>query len=112
MQLGGAVTFCETFDNKNPGIQSRTGDLDPNVWGVSRLMQVVNFGQGLYNGWAATTQLQTCSGTTTVTPPNDIMICNGQLSEASNDDTSGAFAGGWVTTLAMYQNSRLISPKD
>ena len=95
LQLGGAVTFCETFDNKNPGIPSRTGDLDPNVWGVSRATQNNNFGQGLYNGWAATTQLQTCYGVTTVTPPNDIMICNGQLREATNDN-------GGVTTLSMY----------
>jgi hypothetical protein len=94
MQLGGTAIFCETFDTKNPGIPSRTGDLDPNVWGVSRATGNNNFGQGLYNGWAATTQLQTCNGTTTVTLPNDIMICNGQLREASNDTG--------VTTLAMY----------
>jgi hypothetical protein len=101
MQLGGTVVFCETFDNKNPGIPSRTGDLDPNVWGVSRATGNVNFGQGQYNGWAAT-QLQTCNGTTTVTPPNDIMICNGQLREASNDNPTGVFDAGGVTTLAMY----------
>jgi len=100
MQLGGTVAFCETFDKKNPGIPSRTGDLDPNVWGVSRSGSV-NFGQGLYSGWAAT-QLQTCNGTTTVTPPNDIMICNGQLREASNDNPSGVYDAGTVTTLAMY----------
>lgn len=102
MQLGGPVIFCETFDNKNPGIPSRTGDLDPNVWGVSRATGNVNFGQGLYNGWAATTQLQTCNGTTTVAPPNDIMICNGQLRQASNDNPSGVFDAGLVTVLAMY----------
>jgi hypothetical protein len=101
MQLGGKVTFCDTLDNKNPGIPSRTGDLDPNVWGVSRTGQNVNFGQGMYNGWAAT-QLRTCNGTTTVTPPNDIMICNGQLREASNDNPTGAWEAGNVTVLAMY----------
>jgi len=101
MQLGGTVAFCETFDKKNSGIPSRTGDLDPNVWGVSRATGNVNLGQGLYNGWAAT-QLQTCNGTTTVTPPNDIMICNGQLREASNDNPLGIFDAGNVTTLAMY----------
>jgi hypothetical protein len=94
MQLGGAVVFCDTFDNKNSGIPSRTGDLDPNVWGVSRATGNTNFGVGQYDGWSPT-QLQTCNGTTTVTPPNDIMICNGQLREASNDN-------GNVTTLAMY----------
>jgi hypothetical protein len=102
MQLGGAVTFCETFDTKNPGIPSRTGDLNPNVWGVSRATGNVNFNQGLYNGWAATTQLLTCNGTTTVTPPNDIMICNGQLREATNDNPSGGYEAGMVTALAMY----------
>jgi len=100
MQLGGTVIFCETFDKKNSGIPSRTGDLDPNVWGVSRAGNA-NFGPGMYNGWAATT-LQTCNGTTTVTPPNDIMICNGQLREASNDNPTGAYEAGGVTTLAMY----------
>ena len=49
-----------------------------------------NFGQGVYNGWASTTQLQTCNGTKTVSPPNDIVICNGQLRQASNDNPTGA----------------------
>jgi hypothetical protein len=95
MQLGGPVIFCDSFDNRNPGIPSRSGDLDPNVWGVSRASGNVNFGQSIYNQWAATTQLQTCNGLNTVTPPNDVMICNGQLREATNDN-------GMVTTLAMY----------
>ena len=94
MQLGGPPIFCETFDTKNPGIPSRTGDLDPNVWGVSRTTGDINLGQGQYNPWAAT-QLQTCTGTTTVSPPKDIVICNGQLREAVNDN-------GVVTALAMY----------
>jgi hypothetical protein len=102
MQLGGKVAFCDTFDNKNPGIPSRTGDLDPNVWGVSRATGNANFAKGEYNGWAATTQLQTCSGTATVSPPGDVMICNGQLREASNDNPSGVYDDGTVTTLAMY----------
>ena len=101
MQLGGTAVFCDTFDNKNPGIPSRTGDLDPNVWGVSRATGNTNFGQSQYGGWAPT-QLQTCNGTVTVSPPNDIMICNGQLREASNDNPSGVFDDGTVTTLAMY----------
>ena len=101
LQLGGAVTFCDTFDTKNPGIPSRTGDLDPNVWGASRLSQIVNLGQRQYNSWP-TTQLQTCNGTTKVGPPNDIIICNGQLRQASNDNPSGAYEAGWVTVLALY----------
>jgi hypothetical protein len=101
MQLGDKAIFCETFDKKNPGIPSRTGDLDPNVWGVSRVTGFVNFGQSWYSGWAPT-QIQTCNGTATVTPPHDIMICNGQLREASNDNPSGVYDAGGVTTLAMY----------
>jgi hypothetical protein len=101
MQLGGTVIFCEPFDVVNSGIPSRTGALDPNVWGVSRVIANVTEGQTIYDGWAAT-QLITCSGTVTVTPPNDVIICNGQLREASNDNPNGGFEEGTVTTLAMY----------
>lgn len=103
MQLGGPVIFCETFDTKkDPAIQSRTGDLDPNVWGVSRATGNVNFGGRSYNGWAESNPLQTCTGTVTAAPPNDIVVCNGQLREATNDNPTGAFDAGNVTTLAMY----------
>ena len=103
MQLGGPVIFCDTFDTKkDPAIQSRTGDLDPHVWGVSRATGNMNFAVGLYNGWAASNPLRTCNGTVAATPPNDIVICNGQLREATNDNPTGAFDAGTVTTLAMY----------
>jgi hypothetical protein len=85
MQLGGAVTFCETFDNKNPGIPSRTGDLDPNVWGVSRAAGG--------SRWAATSVV-TCTGATPMSW-QDVVICNGQLRESTNDNHD-------VTVLAMY----------
>jgi hypothetical protein len=100
MQLGSTAIFCDTFDKKNPGIPSRTGDLDPHVWGVSRAGPV-NLGQGLYNGWASTL-LRSCNGTTTVKAPSDIIICNGQLREASNDNPTRQFDAGAVTVLAMY----------
>lgn len=102
MQLGGPVIFCETFDNKNPGIPSRTGDLDPNVWGVSRLFGNMNLGQGLYNAMPPV-HIRKCDGTTpSVIPPNDIVICNGQLREATNDNLYGSFEAGQVSVLAMY----------
>jgi hypothetical protein len=102
MQLGGTATFCETFDKKNPGIPSRTGGLDPNVWGVSRLSGGPAFSSPYIN-WRAPTQILACDGTTpTVSPPNDVMVCNGQLREATNDNPSGVFDGGNVTTLAIY----------
>lgn len=94
------VIFRDNFDTKNPGIPSRTGDLDPNVWGVSRTSGYVNFGQ-MANLWASTA-LVGCGGTTQVQSPNDVVICNGQLREASNDNPSGAFENGSVTVLAMY----------
>jgi hypothetical protein len=101
MQLGLSVIFCDTFDAP-AGIGNRSGDLNGNVWGVSRLTGNANFDQGSYNGWAAATPMQTCSGTATVSPPNDVQICNGQLREATNDNPTGVFDAGGVTTLAMY----------
>ena len=102
MQLGGPVIFCETFDAP-AGIGNRSGDLNGNVWGVSRAMgSSVNFGQSDYNLWNSTL-LQKCDGTTPrVVAPHDIIICNGQLREAVNDNNSGAFDAGDVSSLAMY----------
>lgn len=99
--LGGPAIFCDTFDTVNSGIPSRTGALDPNVWGVSRTGGYVNFGQSQYNTWAPTA-LMSCTGTSVVTAPNDVIVCNGQLREASNDNPTGLFEGGSVTALAMY----------
>jgi len=102
MQLGDtSAIFCDTFDAP-AGIGNRSGDLDGNVWGVSRASGYVNFGGSMYNRWNPT-PIQKCDGTTpTVTAPGDVIICNGQLREASNDNNSGAFDDGGVTTLAMY----------
>lgn len=101
--LGGAVTFCETFDAPAGIAGTRAGDLNPNVWGVSRqIASGTNFGQGQYNMWNAT-QIVMCDGTTpTVNAPSDIVICNGQLREASDDNNDGGFDDGTVTSLAMY----------
>jgi Putative Ig domain len=100
LQLGGTVTFCDTFDAP-AGIGNRSGDLNGNVWGVSRDLWSVNFGQRQYDA-AVPTKLVTCNGTTTVRPPKDVIICNGQLREATNDNPTGVFDNGGVTTLAMY----------
>jgi hypothetical protein len=103
MQLGGTVIFCDTFDAPaGIGSGNRAGDLNGNVWGVSRATGNVNFGGNQLNLWNATV-LQRCDGTMpTVLPPNDILICNGQLREASNDNNSLQFEAGTVTVLAMY----------
>lgn len=102
MQLGGTATFCDTFDAP-AGTGTRAGDLNGNVWGVSRTIgDGVNFGQHWYNQWNAT-QIQKCDGSTpTVNAPADVIICNGQIREAVNDNNSGVFDAGTVTNLAMY----------
>lgn len=101
-QLGTSpVIFCDTFDVPR-GIGNRSGDLDGNVWGVSRATGQVNFGQGWYNFWNPT-NLVRCDGTSPqVMAPNDVIICNGQVREASNDNNTGMLDGGNVHVLAMY----------
>jgi hypothetical protein len=100
-QLGATpVVFCDTFDAPfSNGV--RQGQLNADVWGVSRLGGA-NFGQSNYNTWNQTAIVK-CDGTApTVTPPNDVIICNGQLREALNDNGSGVFDGGGIYVLAMY----------
>src|SRR5450631_3187523 len=71
------VAFCDTFDAP-AGTGNRSGQLNGTVWGVSRVLGAVNFGQGQFDA-APATALVGCSGTSTVRPPNDVIICNGQL---------------------------------
>lgn len=85
--------FCDTFTTPaNTG--TRSGQLDGTIWGVSRTTGNMNLGGNLLNAWSPTT-LQSCGSSPTVSPPNDVVICNGQLREAVND-------GHTVTDLAMY----------
>lgn len=101
MQLGTAAIFCDTFDAP-AGTATRSGDLDGNVWGVSRATGAVNFGGQQFDQWASTT-IQKCDGSLpAVNSPHDVIICNGQVREASNDNVSGQFENGTVTSLAMY----------
>lgn len=88
------AAFCETFDASSP-VFNRSGQLDGNVWGVSRVTGRTNgYATGMADPWSKTT-LQTCGGPVLVSPPNDVIICNGQLHEAVNDAHD-------VTVLAMY----------
>lgn len=102
-QLGASpVIFCDTFDTAKPVAGTRSGDLDANVWGVSRLLDGTNFGQQQYN-IGAPVHIQKCDGTApAVVSPRDVVICNGQLREATNDNATGVFDDGTVTVLAMY----------
>ena len=77
-----AAAFCETFD-KPAGDGSRTGDLDPVLWGVSRVGDI-NPGSILNN--FAHTRIVGCGPTAAMSPPNDVRICNGQMFESLNDN--------------------------
>jgi hypothetical protein len=77
--------FCETFDQPFP-ITNRSGQLDGTLWGVSRA------GGGIE--WNTST-LDTCNGPVNVNPPNDVIVCNGQMRQSLED-------GGGVYVLAAY----------
>ena len=83
--------FCETFDAP-AGNGGRSGDLEPELWGVSRLGN--NSGpEGDYNTIAATEVVGCGDDSTQVLPPLDVRICDGRMTEAVNDfghDTSHA----------------------
>jgi hypothetical protein len=89
--LTGAA-FCETFDVPRNG-GTRTGDLDPTLWGVSRVGGS-NPGQGMFNTLVSSST-SGCGTTAWVFAPNDVRICNGQLFETLND-------GGGVVNLDIY----------
>ncbi len=101
IQLGGAAAFCDTFDTAQNG-GTRSGDLNSTIWGVSRASGLTNPSQQQLNQWAAA-HLVRCDGTSPVSlPPGDVVNCNGQIREATNDNVNGGFEAGNVTVLAMY----------
>lgn len=100
MQLGGPPAFCDTFDTA-AGIGNRSGQLNGTVWGVSRWTGDMNFGSGSQFPWVPSSLLG-CSGPQAVHADTDIIICNGQMRESTNDNATGADAAGTVTALTMY----------
>jgi hypothetical protein len=101
MQLGGTPAFCDTFDTA-AGIGNRSGQLNGTIWGVSRWTGDMNFGSDYQSPWVPST-LAGCNGSQPARPDGtDIIICNGQLRESSNDNATGSFEGGTVTALTMY----------
>ncbi|MGZ4766542.1 MAG: hypothetical protein ACXVH5_09885 [Ilumatobacteraceae bacterium] len=90
-QISGAA-FCETFDAPAGG-GTRTGDLDPVLWGVSRLGNI-NPGQQVANDIAGVS-MAGCGTTAVSFTPADVRICDGQMFEAVND-------GGGVGNLDTY----------
>jgi hypothetical protein len=87
-----AAVFCETFDAP-AGNGGRSGDLNPELWGVSRLGR--NNGGGGEINTVAATGLVGCGTVTQVIDPNDVRVCGGRLTESVND-------AGSVTSLAAY----------
>ncbi len=87
---GAQPAFCDTFDAPHP-TGNRSGDLDGDVWGVSRYTQ--NWQLGGNMGWGVP-NVALC-GQQVTGPTGDVRVCNGQLREAVSDL-------GSVATLAMY----------
>lgn len=91
----GPMAFCDTFSSivgANPA--SRSGDLNAQIWGVSRTNSLVNIGQHLYNQWFSAT-LQGCGAAHAVMAPRDVQICNGRVVDATADHEGQSI-------LAMY----------
>lgn len=86
-----SAAFCETFDVARNG-GTRTGDLDPVLWGVSRVGQI---NPGSYNDSVPQISMSGCGTTAWVFTPQDVRICNGKMFEAVND-------GGGVVSLHTY----------
>jgi hypothetical protein len=86
--------FCDAFDAPDPNSASRSGDLDAELWGVSRIGSTVNITQGEYN-WFYSAELEGCGAPQKVLPPHDVRICNGRLVEALRDT-------GGLPTIALY----------
>ena len=90
------AAFCETFDSPagaHPNLNPRTGDLDPVLWGVSRIGQSDD-GNGQRNRVGNPT-MNACGSSGVVAPPADVQVCDGKLFEAVNDDHA-------VQNLDMY----------
>src|SRR5579859_6752458 len=87
--------FCDPLNTPTVnGPDSRAGDLNGLVWGVSRGTSADDPFQGGHDTWFAATA-SVCGTTSTFSPERDVRICNGDLYETVND-------GGATTTLGMY----------
>jgi hypothetical protein len=89
------MAFCDTFTGivgANPA--SRSGDLNAQIWGVSRTNTLVNLGQGQFNQWFSAT-MTGCSGNPVAMAPRDVQVCNGRVIDATSDH-------GGQSILAMY----------
>lgn len=96
------VAFCDTFDGAAAANESRSGPLDPTVWGVSQVQSGggttyrsgTDASQGIVDSVAPVRSTAPCGGQGLV-PTANLQICKGQLFDSVNDD-------GGQTILAMY----------
>lgn len=86
------VAFCDTFDRAAAANSTRSGALDPTVWGVSRLEVNPSVPGG---GGVDVMSGATGACGNPVQGDNDVYICNGRLFDTVND-------GGGQTVVAMY----------
>lgn len=90
---GASAAFCDSFDQPM-GTGNRAGQLDGEVWGVSRVDSYNNLGQGQVNAWEYSSA--SACNTATVAPPADIQVCGGQFVETTYN------ADNIETVLAAY----------
>jgi hypothetical protein len=85
------MAFCETFDAPKGNPATRSGDLDPTLWGVSR--------HGEMNPPSIANNFQPARmdgcGNPTVLPPATVKVCNGRMYDVVNDNHT-------VIAQAMY----------
>ena len=88
------VAFCDTFEHAAASNSSRSGALNPTVWGVSEISALDNPSQGKENEFVRATAPKACGGGS-VLPPENVQICNGHLFDTADD-------GGSQTVVGMY----------
>jgi hypothetical protein len=76
------VAFCDTFDAPYTGA-SRTGQLDPSRWSVSRLTSSVQPGLK-YNQFIPSPAMHCKDPITGVVPPNDYFMCGIEVGESEH----------------------------
>lgn len=86
------MAFCETFDAPQGSPATRSGDLNPTLWGVSRI-GATNPGQDLVNTFYPA-RMNGC-GNPLVLPPDTVKVCNGRMFDVVNDN-------GFVVAQAIY----------
>lgn len=80
------IAFCDTFGKAAASNSSRSGALNPTVWGASEISVLDDPSQGADNEFVPATS--SVCGNQTLLPPENIQICNGHLFDTANDGHS------------------------